>query len=126
MAHILIVDDEPMIRFLVRRVLELASHKVSEAHDGRVALDMLQLYAQQFQVIILDLQMPRMSGLEFLASVPDIASYPPIIILTADKSWAQKTAAHKVSGYLTKPFRTRDLIDTVNNQLNKPSGRALS
>ncbi len=118
MAHVLIVDDELMIRFLVRSVLESAGHQVSEARDGQAALDLIEFYPDFYQAIILDLLMPRLSGLEFLATLANLTAYPPIIILTAHRAWIQKTLAYKVSGYLTKPFRTRDLIDTVNTQIN--------
>ena len=118
MAHILIVDDELMMRFLVRSVLESAGHQVSEARHGQAALNLIENYPHLYQAIILDLLMPHMSGLEFLATLPNLTLYPPIIILTAHRAWIQKTLEYKVSGYLTKPFRTRDLVDTVNTQIN--------
>jgi len=118
MAHVLIVDDELTIRFLVRNVLESAGHQVSEAPDGQAALDLIKIYPHLYQVIILDLLMPHMSGLEFLATIAKLTPYPPIIILTAHSVWIEKTLEYMVSGYLTKPFRTRDLIDMVNTQIN--------
>ena len=125
MAHILIVDDELMMRFLIRHVLESAGHSISEAQDGRVAFDMLEMYPQLFQIIILDLQMPDIGGLKFLSMLHSEITYPPIIVLTAHMRSIRKTVAHKVSGYLIKPFRTQDLIDMVNSRLDVPGDQRL-
>lgn len=123
MAHILIVDDELMMRFLVRHVLESAGHSISEAKDGRVAYDMLDMYPDLLDMIILDLQMPHMNGIEFLSTLPHEVRAPPIIVLSADRASIHEAVAHKVSGHLTKPFRTRALIDMVDSCLNIPSGQ---
>ena len=126
MAHILIVDDELMMRFLIRHVLESAGHSISEAQDGRVAFDMLEMYPHLVDMIVLDLQMPHMGGLEFLSTLHDEIAYPPILVLTAHRGPIQAAVAHKVSGHLTKPFRTRALIDLVNSGLNLPRTHPLS
>jgi len=126
MAHILIVDDELMIRFLVRSVLESAGHSISEAQNGRVAFDMLEMYPHLIDIVVLDLQMPHMGGIEFLSILHPEITYPPIIILTAHRKLIQETLAYKVSGTLTKPFRTRDLINMVNSQVHLSGGQPLS
>ena len=123
MAHILIVDDELMMRFLIRHVLESAGHRISEAQNGRVAFDMLDMYPHLIDLIVLDCQMPLMSGMEFLSSLRHEVVSPPIIVLTADRASIHEAVAHKVSGHLTKPFRTRALIDMVNSRLNIPGGQ---
>ena len=124
MAHILVVDDEPMIRFLVRSIFESVGHNVYEAQDGLVALGMLELYPPLFDIIVLDLQMPLMDGVTFLSTLPIEMAYPPIIVLTAHGGVVQKTLGYQVSGWLTKPFRKRDLLDMVNSRLNR--GQLLS
>lgn len=123
MAHILVVDDELMMRFLIRHVLESAGHSISEAQDGRVAFDMLDMYPHLVDMIVLDLQMPHMSGIEFLSTLRHEIAYPPIILLTADRGSVQEAVVHKVSGHLSKPFRTRALIDMVNSHLNLHGGQ---
>jgi two-component system, OmpR family, response regulator len=115
MAHILIIDDEETIRFLIRTVLESAGHTIFEAHDGRVALDILETYPHPFDLIILDLRMPRMDGIEFLSTLHDSISYPPIIVLTAGGQQLRKSLEHKVSRYLTKPFTKQELFNTVDS-----------
>ena len=122
MAHILIVDDELMMRFLIRHVLESAGHSISEAQNGRVAFDMLDMYPHLIDLIVLDFQMPLMNGMEFLSTLRHEVTSPPIILLTAGRGLIHESVAHKVSGHLTKPFRTRALIDMVNSRLNVPGG----
>ena len=126
MAHTLIVDDELMMRFLIRHGLESAGHSISEAQDGRVAFDMLDMYPHLIDMIVLDLQMPHMSGIEFLSTLRHEVASPPIIVLSAERGSIQEAVAHKVSGHLTKPFRTRALIDMVNSRLNIPGAERLS
>jgi len=123
LAHILIVDDELMMRFLIRHVLESAGHSISEAQNGRVAFDMLDMYPHLIDLIVLDFQMPLMNGMEFLSTLRHEVTSPPIIVLTADRASIHEAVAHKVSGHLTKPFRTRALIDMVNSRLNIPGGQ---
>ena len=123
MAHILIVDDEQMMRFLIRHVLESAGHNISEAQNGRVAFDMLDMYPHLIDLIVLDFQMPLMNGMEFLSTLRHGVAVPPIIVLSADRASIHEAVAHKVSGHLTKPFRTRALIDMVNSRLNVPGGQ---
>lgn len=126
MAHVLVVDDELMIRFLVRSVLELAGHEVLEAEDGRKAFDMLEMYPTLIDIIVLDMQMPHMGGIEFLSILHPETVYPPIIILTAHKKFMQNELVRKVSGHLSKPFRTRDLVDMVNTRHRIHRGQTLT
>ena len=122
MGHILVVDDELMMRFLIRHVLESAGHRISEVQDGRVAFDMLDLYPHLIDMIVLDLQMPHMSGIQFLSMLRH-GVVSPIIVLTAHRGSIQEAVAPNVSGHLTKPFRTQALIDMVNNHLDIASGQ---
>ncbi|MEP6986021.1 MAG: response regulator [Chloroflexota bacterium] len=126
MAHILVIDDERMLRFLIRSVFESAGHTVAEAPDGRVAFDILEMYPRLFDLIVLDLQMAHMGGIEFLSILHSEMVYPPIIVLTGHIGSNKNTLGQKVSGYLTKPFKNRDLIEMVNSRLNLNSSQRLA
>lgn len=115
MALILIVDDEETIRLLIRMMLESVGHSVFEAQDGGVALDILETYPDPFDVIVLDLLMPRMDGVEFLSAMHNRVFYPHIIVLTTHEAQIPKALAHRVSGRLVKPFSKQALIDLVNS-----------
>ncbi|HLL80288.1 MAG TPA: response regulator, partial [Ktedonobacteraceae bacterium] len=100
--HILVVDDEPSIQHFVRRNLELRAFKVSLATTGLEAL--AQFEQANFSLIILDIMMPGMDGLEVCRRIRQ-RSTVPIIILTALGEETDKVAAldQGADDYLTKP-----------------------
>ena len=118
---ILVVDDSLMDRKLVMNMLKKAgvSHPVLEAADGEDALKVLSANYQDICLILLDWQMPRMNGIEFMkgiVKVPDVASIP-IVMVTASGSEDNKKFAKEVNpnlaGYVTKPFKPDILIETI-------------
>ncbi len=119
MAHILIVEDEEAVQLLIRIILEAAGHRVYVAHDGGDALDMLKIHAHSFDMIVLDLLMPKMDGFEFLSKLQDQPVCPPVIILSTSSNPLPPAVENLVSGRLSKPFRRRELFDTVNNLLGE-------
>jgi len=107
--HILVADDEPGIQDFVRRNLELRAFKVSLASNG---LEALALFDQaNFVLVILDIMMPKMDGLEVCRRIRQ-KSTVPIIILTALGEEADKIAAldQGADDYLTKPFGVGELL----------------
>ncbi len=118
-ATILIVDDEIHIRRLTARVLELAGYRVLEASSGPEALRLTQ--ETRPDVITCDISMPGMSGfdvLEILKSQPVTAEIP-VIMLTAigqEKDAARATELG-AADYITKPFSSTNLIETIQRQL---------
>jgi CheY-like chemotaxis protein len=126
-VRILIVDDEPSVRALVRDVLELDDYAVAEAVDGTDALG--QFGSELFDVVILDIMMPGVSGLDVLRQIrttkPDegyAGSSPetPVILLTAasddETTWAGWASGASV--FLSKPFDPTNLLDWVERTLN--------
>ena len=113
MAKVLIVDDESEMRNLVRIYLRADGHSVEEAADGVQALDIIS--ASRPDVIVLDVMMPGMDGLETCSFIrsqyPDI----PILMLTARTSVEDKVSGLSVGAddYLTKPFDGRELVARV-------------
>lgn len=120
MAHILIVDDEEQIRFLLRTQLELAGHSVFEAQSGRVALDILETFPKPFDIITLDIYMPYMNGFEFLTMLLNQPIHPVVLIISAHSDQIPPILEHKVRGRLMKPFRRQALITMVNSLVSLP------
>lgn len=91
MANILVVDDSPTMRNLVRRVLEADNHFVTEAYDGVVGLE--QASSKAIDLVIADINMPRMSGYQMISGIRDTKakSQLPIVVLTTETSEASKT-----------------------------------
>src|SRR5690242_15638168 len=80
-AQVLIADDDPAIRLVLRHRLEAAGHRVEEAADGRGALEALR--GGHFDVALIDIIMPGLSGLELLSAVRSEHLATAIIVITA-------------------------------------------
>ena len=118
-ATVMIIDDEIHIRRLIAQVLELAGYQVTEAANGFEALHLLE--ERKPDVITCDIFMPGMTGFEVLEAIksqPDTADIP-VIMLTAigqEKDTARATALG-ADDYITKPFGSTNLIETIERQL---------
>ncbi|MBK6762956.1 MAG: response regulator [Micrococcales bacterium] len=120
MATILIVDDEPSVRDLIRDTLELEDHEVVEAVDGPSALEVLS--ADELpDCVVLDIMMPGISGLDVLTELRARPSTKelPVILLTAMSddatTWAGWSAGANV--FLPKPFDPGALLDWIERVL---------
>lgn len=116
--HILVVDDEPGIQDFIRRNLELRSFKVALASNG---LEALALFDQtKFVLVILDIMMPNLDGLEVCRRIRQ-KSTVPIVILTALGEETDKIAAlnQGADDYLTKPFGVGELLARVRAVLRR-------
>ena len=116
--HILVVDDEPSIQHFLKRNLELRAFKVSLASNGLEALSHFE--HTNFVLIILDIMMPGMDGLEVCRRIRQHSTVP-IIILTALGEEADKIAAldQGADDYLTKPFGVGELLARVKAVLRR-------
>jgi two-component system, response regulator PdtaR len=106
--HILIAEDESIIRMGLQRILEEAGHTVDAAADGVEALELAA--ARTPDLAVLDIKMPRMDGLETAEKLYQRAPVP-IIFLTAfgERELIERAAKLPVLGYLTKPLREPEL-----------------
>ena len=122
MAHILIVDDQQHVRFLVKRVLETQGHTVTEACDDVEALQILdRIPASAFDLILLDLLMPKLDGYEFLGRLLLRGLQPRVVIVTALWKPSPGVSDYPLSGHLTKPFTRQKLVDLVQEVLQAPA-----
>ena len=118
-ATVLIIDDEIHIRRLIAQMLELAGYQVLEAAGGSEALRLME--QTKPDVITCDIFMPGMNGFEVLEAIksePATAEIP-VIMLTAIGQ-EKDTARAKALGaddYITKPFGTTNLVETIERQL---------
>ncbi|WP_405439764.1 response regulator transcription factor [Streptomyces avidinii] len=120
-ARILVVDDEPAVREALRRSLAFEGYAVQTAVDGIDALDRAASYAPD--LIVLDIQMPRMDGLTAARRLRAAGSVTPILMLTA-----RDTVGDRVTGldagaddYLVKPFELDELFARVRALLRRSS-----
>lgn len=118
---ILSIDDSNSIRHAVRKMLEVIGATFFEAGDGREGLDLLEREGAM-DLILLDMEMPRMDGLTFLETVKKDARWKSIPVIVVS-SIAQKEAMIKAiqegaKQYLTKPFTSEQLLVKVVEALN--------
>ena len=116
--HILVVDDEPQITRVLRTSLQSNGHEVTVAHDGADAL--AQFMKAQPDLVITDLAMPGMDGIELTREIRE-RSNVPVIVLSVRSQDTQKVAAldEGADDYITKPFGTRELVARVKAVLRR-------
>ena len=113
--RVLIVDDEPNVRLVLRTALGSVGYEVVDAEDGQKALEQLSSGGASFDLALLDLQMPRMDGMELLSRLRDAGSAVPVVILTAHGSIPEAVTAMKLGAidFLTKPITPEALRRVV-------------
>ncbi|MBN1991810.1 MAG: response regulator [Anaerolineae bacterium] len=120
-ATILIIDDAVHIRRLVARMLEQAGFSTLQAADGLEGL--LLLREQKPDVVTCDISMPLMDGYEFLTAAKESPEtrHIPIIVITAigQEEEVAKASEMGADAYLTKPFSSSNLLETIQTQLKK-------
>lgn len=115
MAHILIVEDEEAISYLIKKNLELVGYYCSQAYDGKTALERLKV--EKFDLILLDVMLPYLSGFELMKHIKDT----PVIFITA-KGNLEDRILGLTSGaedYIVKPFEILELIARINIVLRR-------
>lgn len=121
MAKILIADDRPSSREMLRCFLEASNHVVVDAADGAEALVLARQH--QPQLIILDLYMPNMNGFDFMeaAQLDESIRSIPVVVLTASATRADRERATGVgfAAYLTKPVSLSELRQQVRQLIEK-------
>jgi DNA-binding response OmpR family regulator len=115
MTRVLVIDDEPAVRFLLQRNLEFAGFEVVTAEDGAAGLD--EVRGGAVQVVVLDLMMPNVDGFAVLADLmaQGWQGDPPVIVLTALSDHSVKTRCYEAGAavVMTKPFDPSQLAAEV-------------
>jgi len=116
---ILVVDDEPQVRKVVRSVLEADGYVVAEAADGHAALLLMNSVGgpRGPHLVVLDVMMPGIDGIEVCRQLDH--THTKVIILTARDDAATRASAEDAGAdrYLTKPFSAVELLDAVRELL---------
>ncbi len=113
-SKILIVDDSSLARRTVRAMLEGMGHVVDEASDGAQAIE--RYYLQQPDLVVLDMVMSGMYGLEVLAKIRQLNPEARVIVITADiqDSTKEQVRAAGASAFINKPINRQKLTQTIS------------
>ena len=119
---VLVVDDEAEIRKIIRLLLQSKGYQVIEAANGVAALNLVK--SEDVDLIIMDIMMPHMSGVEATSAIREI-SMVPILFLTAKSLDRDKEVAYRSGGddYLVKPFGMMEMVSRVKAVLRRVTPR---
>jgi signal transduction histidine kinase/class 3 adenylate cyclase len=120
--RVLVVDDEPVNRQVLENHLSLAGYDVTQAASGHEALDIIRQAEKKFDLVLLDIMMPRMSGYEVCNELRTryLPSELPVVLLTAKNQVNDLVEGFNVGAndYLTKPFAKDELLSRIKTHLN--------
>jgi CheY-like chemotaxis protein/anti-sigma regulatory factor (Ser/Thr protein kinase) len=121
MRRILVVDDNPSEREGLRRLLERSGFEAKAAGDGVEALQMIE--REKFDLLLVDIWMPRMDGLELLSRMPEESPAKAIVITGDDTAETLlQSVREKAYLFIGKPFDSKNLIELVKTALESPLG----
>jgi CheY-like chemotaxis protein/anti-sigma regulatory factor (Ser/Thr protein kinase) len=120
-ARILVADDDNALRHAIVKMLESRGYQVQNFDNGADALNAIQ--QDRFDLAILDIWMPRMSGLEVLSHLRNAQEKPRIIIMTSDETPESllRAVQEQAYDYLAKPFPPREIIERADRALRNDS-----
>ena len=120
LQQILVVDDEAMVRRFAARILTEGGYRVVEAGDGAEALDLVVRESLPLDLVLTDVMMPRLSGVELLQHLSVVAPGLPVVLMSGFS--AGDLTTHGISvpcGLLSKPFPPDRLLDEVRRCLGE-------
>ena len=120
MSRILVVDDDRTIRHVLRKVLTTAGFSVTVAKDGVEALQVLR--NRRFDLLLLDIWMPRMNGLDLLERLRTRKTRPRVVVMTSDEApeTLLEAVRQQAFKYVHKPIASVELLRTVRDVLESP------
>ncbi len=117
MPKVLIVDDDPSLTELLVDTLEVIGYESLSASSAREALDLIR--SQSFSLVITDINMPEMSGIELLQEIKKVDAHMPVMLITGigTDSLKQEAFEFGADGFLSKPFRIGKIEAEIGNLL---------
>ena len=123
--HVLVVDDDGALRHAISALLDEAGYRTDQASDGPEALRKLR--QQTFDLLVLDIGLPGMNGLEVLAETRSQTTPPRVVMMTADDTPETLLQSFRAQAqrFIRKPFPPRRIVEVVNDVLAAPAAASL-
>ena len=120
METILLVDDESAVRSVIAMTLSFQGYKILEAVDGKDAVEQYRRAAKEIDLVLLDLQMPRMNGWDTMDKILEMNPQARVLLLSgASPIPPELNAADRAMGFLMKPFQGGQLLRAIRNALDE-------
>lgn len=118
-GQILVVEDDPVQRRLLKNAIERHGHVVHQAENGRIGLEMVKRDSGLFNVIVLDLMMPEMTGLEFLDALHEFGTQIPVIVQTGQGGIETVVQAMRAGAFdfVVKPVSPERIATSISNAM---------
>lgn len=123
-ASVLVVDDEPSLRQVVRRTLESEGFHVEEAPDGTAALKLVQARAEPFDLVLTDLSMPHIDGRQLAETLRRYRPSVALLCMSADDAVPYIESSDTPVRVLLKPFTSDDLYHAVRDAITRATDLA--
>ncbi len=121
MYKLLIVDDEPKIREIIREYAEFAGYEVDEAEDGMVALGLCKL--NDYDLIVMDIMMPKLDGFSACKEIKKIKDIPTIMLSARGEEYDKLFGFELgIDDYVVKPFSPKELMARINVVITRHKG----
>ena len=123
MSRLLLIEDEDKLRQQLVDILARHGYKVEACADGQQGLNIAQKY--QYDIAVIDLGLPKVSGIEIIEKIRQDGKDYPVIILTARGDWKDKVdgLAAGADDYLVKPFHVQELLARLDALVRRASGK---
>jgi two-component system chemotaxis response regulator CheY len=125
--RLLVVEDSPLLRKMFRLAFPQQFNDLRQSQNGREAIELLSATSEPFAVVLLDLRMPDMNGIEFIKAVRRLPAHDhtPIVLTTAEASSSallREATSLGVAAVVRKPWTPRHLRTVVEKLLDHPNG----
>lgn len=117
---ILVVEDAEAIRKMVCAMLSSAGYRCLEASNGHEALEIAQDWNHSFELVLTDMVMPRMGGVEFVRHLSTTRPEVRVVFMSGYSEDPLESHVERRAAFLSKPFTASDLLETVRESLDRP------
>ena len=122
MKTVLVVDDEPVLRILLREILQEEGYSVIDAADGRSMLELLQVQGVRPDLVLMDVMMPGIDGREAYQALRSRMDMPDLPVVMMSAAVQPTRLDPSIAAFLRKPFDLTELVDLVAHLIGPSHG----